>query len=590
GVWELGDEGSAPFFAPQWLDMLGYEPGEAGELPDLADMLHPEDRGRVLGAIARHLAGETEIFDSEHRLLCKDGDWKWVQARGVAAPGQEQGRSPRMVGVMFDVHDQKVAELELQASEARHRDLFEQAPIGIYTATAEGDYITINPRHAEVYGYASPEDMLAQVGNTAEVYARPEERQRLLRLLERSDVVSDFECQVRKRDGSLLWTSRTLRAERDADGRLVRYMAFVQDIQAAKQAEEASDQARRQLLGVMEQLEAGVYVVDPAQGRVIYANPFLKNALGFDMVDRSSSEILEHGEDCPFCLDETGFIQFGDARSRELRFRDGRWYLCQAKVAPWPGLARAVLVVATDITEIKQAQDIREDVDRIMRHDLKSPLSGILTIPDLILGSVELPEEEARLLSAIKSAGRKMLGLIDSSLVLYELEMGKFTPEFREVDLVRLFSEIVDEVHAGRVGYGVSLQTRLHGKPFLPGASATAHGDFGLLYFMFANLVKNAMEATPPGGVVAVDLDQVGDGWLAAVHNPTRVPTEMEERFFEKYATAGKSGGTGLGTYSALLIARAHGGDIAMRTSDEEGTTVSVTLPRPTDESDASGE
>jgi signal transduction histidine kinase len=64
----------------------------------------------------------------------------------------------------------------------------------------------------------------------------------------------------------------------------------------------------------------------------------------------------------------------------------------------------------------------------------------------------------------------------------------------------------------------------------------------------------------------------------AAVINQGEVPAEIRERFFEKYATSGKSRGTGLGTYSARLIARAHGGDIAMQS--QSGTvTVTVTLP-----------
>ena len=65
---------------------------------------------------------------------------------------------------------------------------------------------------------------------------------------------------------------------------------------------------------------------------------------------------------------------------------------------------------------------------------------------------------------------------------------------------------------------------------------------------------------------------------VAAIANKGAVPESVRERFFEKYATAGKARGTGLGTYSARLIALSHGGDIAMAT-DDAGTVVTVRLP-----------
>jgi signal transduction histidine kinase len=66
-----------------------------------------------------------------------------------------------------------------------------------------------------------------------------------------------------------------------------------------------------------------------------------------------------------------------------------------------------------------------------------------------------------------------------------------------------------------------------------------------------------------------------------AIHNAGVVPEAVRDRFFEKYATSGKRSGTGLGTYSAQLIAKAHGGHIEFTTSEAEGTRVTVVLPCP---------
>jgi len=100
-----------------------------------------------------------------------------------------------------------------------------------------------------------------------------------------------------------------------------------------------------------------------------------------------------------------------------------------------------------------------------------------------------------------------------------------------------------------------------------------------LCYSMLANLIKNAVEAAPAGSRVAVTLSLCGDGLAVAIHNDGIVPPDIRDRFFEKYVTHGKTKGTGLGTYSAKLIARTHGGDIGLETSDDAGTTVTVRLP-----------
>jgi PAS domain S-box-containing protein len=576
GVWEIGEEIEQLYLSPQWLHMLGYAEGET--LPELSKMVHPDEYVEVHEEFRRHLSGEIPIFDSEHRLLCKDGSWKWVHARGMAVK-DEQNTIQRVVGVMFDVDDQKTAELELKASEARHRDLFEQAPIGIYTASAGGAYIAVNPRLAELFGYVGAKDMMTRVRKVEDCLENPGDWRRLIRLLERRGLVMDFERRVRRADGSLVWTSSTLRAERNATGQISSVIAFVQDVQAAKEAEAAMDQARRQLSGVMEQLEAGVFVLDPLTNKIIYANTFLKKNLGFDMVGREPESMFSGDQANPFLLEETSFFNYGDALSRDLLLINGRWHLCQAKVAPWPGMSKVILVVATDIMEMKQAEEVREDVERIMRHDLKSPLSGVINIPDLILESVELPEEETRLLEAVKSAGRKMLRLINESLALRQMELGTFILKKETVDILRLVQEVLDENSVTCLDLGVSLRLRRRGLVVERGDTLNIAGDVDLLGSLFSNLIKNGIEATPYGQSVQVDMDDHGEMLQISIWNPGRVPPEVEQRFFEKYATAGKAGGTGLGTYSALLIAKAHEGDIIMKSSAQAGTTVTVILP-----------
>jgi signal transduction histidine kinase len=99
------------------------------------------------------------------------------------------------------------------------------------------------------------------------------------------------------------------------------------------------------------------------------------------------------------------------------------------------------------------------------------------------------------------------------------------------------------------------------------------------LDIILTNLIGNALDASRPGDHVSIDVRTEGNNYVIAISNSLPVPVEIRDRFFEKYATAGKVGGTGIGTYSAAIMTKAIGGRIEMNTSEDTGTTVSVSIP-----------
>ena len=99
-----------------------------------------------------------------------------------------------------------------------------------------------------------------------------------------------------------------------------------------------------------------------------------------------------------------------------------------------------------------------------------------------------------------------------------------------------------------------------------------------LAYPMFSNLLQNAFDASPKGSRIEIDLEAHETFATFSITNPGVVPEEIRERFFEKYVTAGKQGGTGLGTYSAKLCAETQGGSIKMETLPDQRTRITITL------------
>ncbi|WP_428566189.1 MAG: hybrid sensor histidine kinase/response regulator [Solidesulfovibrio sp. DCME] len=229
---------------------------------------------------------------------------------------------------------------------------------------------------------------------------------------------------------------------------------------------------------------------------------------------------------------------------------------------------------------LKEAAQLREDVDRIMRHDLKAPLTGIIGLPPIIADEGGLSDGQVTLLKLIEENGFKMLSMINLSLDLFKMERGTYTLRPEPVDAAAVVRRLFVEL-ASLAGYKKNtFALRLDGRPDDGTASVTVWAERLLFYTMLANCLKNALEASPDEKAVTVDL-RPGDPALVVIANEGVVPAEIRSRFFTKYATAGKAGGTGLGAYSTRLIAEAHGGFARMETSDETGTTtITLALPQ----------
>ncbi|WP_432738723.1 sensor histidine kinase [Maridesulfovibrio sp. FT414] len=222
----------------------------------------------------------------------------------------------------------------------------------------------------------------------------------------------------------------------------------------------------------------------------------------------------------------------------------------------------------------QRAALLRQDVDRITRHDLKTPLNAVINLPQILLSSENDPGR-AELIKTIQDAGYRMLGLINRSYDIYRMESGNYILKPDQVDLLRLTGKIRLDLLGMIESKKIQFKVTVNGQPPSGGHTFLVKGEELLLFSMLANLVKNSIEAAPQNSEVCIDFAD-GNGIRIKIHNPGEVHQAIRDRFFDKYVTYGKKGGTGLGTYSAMLIAKAHGGDIHMESTAEEGTSILI--------------
>ena len=145
----------------------------------------------------------------------------------------------------------RLAEAALRRAEARFRDMFENSVEGIYQTTPEGRFLDANRAMARLCGYASPEQLCAEVCDIGrDLYADPERRREFVRILDQFGAVLAFETLIRRKDGTLVWICQNARVVRGPQGELLHYEGMVTDITARKDSEEAlrrSEQQRREL-------------------------------------------------------------------------------------------------------------------------------------------------------------------------------------------------------------------------------------------------------------------------------------------------------------------------------------------------------
>lgn len=145
----------------------------------------------------------------------------------------------RLVELVSSVAMQLGTAFRQKQTEAKYRSIFENAVEGMFQTTPEGRYLSANPALARLYGYDSPQDLIASLTDTkTQLYVHPQRHQEFVDAIEKNDYVSEFESQIYCRDGGKIWISESARAVRNDRGQLLYYEGSAIDITDRKWTEE----------------------------------------------------------------------------------------------------------------------------------------------------------------------------------------------------------------------------------------------------------------------------------------------------------------------------------------------------------------
>lgn len=385
-----------------------------------------------------------------------------------------------------------------------------------------------------------------------------------------------------------IWTNIVKAPVRGPDGAVTGVILAVRDISRRKQAEDSLRKSEEEFRAIADYGHNWESWLSP-EGRPLWVNPAVERHTGYSVLECLAMPDyplpLVHPEDRESLAEDLARSR-RERQSRSdhvfrLRRKDGSqsWMAgAWQPIVDVLGRNAGLRLSVRDITERRQAELLREDIERIVRHDLKAPLTSLILAPDVLRGEGPLNAQQEVVLAEMGRAARRMLTMINRSLDLYKMEAGVYRLEPADLDLARLCREELENARQA-MRPGSRWRLLLEGAEAAPDAVFPARGEEALLRTMLDNLARNAFEALPADGEVTLDLSRRDGSVVLAMTNAGEIPEVIRERFFQKYATAGKRHGTGLGAYSARLVAQAHGGSIAADTSRPGFTTIRVTLP-----------
>ena len=406
----------------------------------------------------------------------------------------------------------------------------------------------------------------------------------------------------RRRDGPLAaaWWTVTLKAQPARGGEppavaihtvdrtsAVRLRREADARRRAEDASVAAGQRAAELDAVLDSIADGL-VISSREGLLERANATALRLLGElppgsdwlqGFVARDEQGRAAPGDQLPPARALRGEVVHGEELRLEPRAGRGAHAWLSVSAAPIRderGAIRGVVTTFGDISRLRELQERQSDLLRAISHDLRTPLTVILTQAQMLQRRPDDPATVVRRAESVRTSAQRMAAMIEDLVDLVRLEAGLVKLTLRPVPLAPFAAELRDRLR----GTLAVERLRLEVPEALPAACA----DPPRLERILVNLVSNALKYSPPESEITLAGAEV-DGQVqltVADHGPGIAADELE-RVFERFyrsPSATRREGLGLGLYVTRLLVEAHGGRIRVESEIGRGAAFHVLLPR----------
>lgn len=246
GIFRTDRSGQATFVNERWSEIMELAAGSDPALGWTAS-IHPDDRDFTVSNWENCVAKGIP-YACEFRIIRPDGSVTWTCSE--AAPERDlNGEIIGYVGFILDITEQILAETELKESDARHRDLYENAPFAYVSNNPDdGSFMNCNKAFRDLLGYSYDEITCMNIRQILpETAGGRLKAKAIVGQIDRGEPIENAELQLKRKNGKIIWVNMSVTDRKDATGKMVERRSTIVDITDRKLAEEALKESEAQL-------------------------------------------------------------------------------------------------------------------------------------------------------------------------------------------------------------------------------------------------------------------------------------------------------------------------------------------------------
>jgi len=333
-------------------------------------------------------------------------------------------------------------------------------------------------------------------------------------------------------------------------------------------------QRQTEFAALTDNMSEGFLLLD-RQGHVLSHNSGALRLLGVEEPEGEVNALVLNREE-PFrqAVDEA----LSGKRSQQMLHLNGRYCKLLANPVLADGKPAGAVLVLLDVTEQEQRDELRREFTANVSHELKTPLTSISGIAEIMQSGMVKPEDIQSFAGDIYQEAQRLIALVEDIIRLSRLDEGAESLEREPVNLLSVAQDVARRLDSAAQKAGVTLKVM--------GLSVEVRGIPSVLDEMVYNLCDNAIKYNHPGGTVNVTVAPADDGSAEVTVEDTGIgiPVEDQSRVFERFYRVDKShskeiGGTGLGLSIVKHGASLHGAQIHMDSQVGRGTSVQLLFP-----------
>ena len=248
---------------------------------------------------------------------------------------------------------------------------------------------------------------------------------------------------------------------------------------------------------------------------------------------------------------------------------EGRFYRFDMSSIQSDGNLLGAVILAVDVTESQNAEQMRREFSANVSHELKTPLQGIIGSAELLESGMVKPEDTSRFVGHIRKEAARLVNLIEDIIRLSQLDEGIQLPA-EQVDMRQLAEDVKEILAPSADEKQISIS--------VSGAGFTVMGVRRMLHEVVYNLCDNAIKYNVSGGSVTIHAE---NNRLVVSDTGIGIPAEHKDRIFERFYRVDKShskasGGTGLGLSIVKHAAAYHKAEITLESTPGKGTAITI--------------